>query len=40
MRLVLRPWLLSSDINEVVKTVLNIIFLHKDFTRTKKHKKV
>ena len=25
MRLVLRPWLLSSDINEVIKTLLNFL---------------
>ena len=29
----------TSNINEVIKTVLNFLFLRKDFTRTKKHQK-
>ena len=48
MRLVLRPWLLSSDINEVVKTVLNFLLffyvkiLHapKSTKKFKKHKSI
>ena len=48
MRLVLRPWLLSSDINEVVKTVLNFLLffyikiLHapKSTKKFKKHKNI
>ena len=35
----LKVTVLSSNLNEVIRAVLNFFFLRKDFARTKKHKK-
>ena len=35
----LKVTVLSSNLNEVIRAVLNFFFLREDFARTKKHKK-